>query len=508
MDDISPLFALEAEQLMLDGKTDEAIELCNAGLLDYPDYPAAYAVLAQAYLEFEDYEAAKDSIKSGLKFFPNNPKLNLLQDSIGKSEKNTPLYQKPPKKDISKLDDDIFELEDEHFDEQFEETPGFDSFFIAHKSDEDKVFEETTEKDEDEQLSEDDIAAMFDNNDEEEIPEETTEKDEDEQLSEDDIAAMFDNNDEEEIPEETTEKDEDEQLSEDDIAAMFDNNDDEEIPEGTTEDDNEEELSEDDIAAMFDNNDDEEIPKGTTKDDNEEELSEDDIAAMFDNKDDEEIPEGTTEDDTEEELSEDDNPNMLDQQEEDVEETIEEDIEEEIDEQLNEDDIRPLTDYNESNVDIEAVSENQSLTYIEEKSFDKEELRSSNINLIPGIAIKPLSISEESGRKDIFYDSLPDFPDFGYDEKHTSDKEISILKNLAKQIKDNSLNYEEDDQHIQQESDENLIISETMANIYYQQGLISKAIEVYHQLSDQEVDPTKKEEFAKKIDAIINDQNT
>jgi predicted Zn-dependent protease len=63
MDDISPLFALEAEQLMLDGKTDEAIELCNAGLLDYPDYPAAYAVLAQAYLEFEDYEAAKDSIK-------------------------------------------------------------------------------------------------------------------------------------------------------------------------------------------------------------------------------------------------------------------------------------------------------------------------------------------------------------------------------------------------------------------------------------------------------------
>jgi hypothetical protein len=108
-----------------------------------------------------------------LKFFPNNPKLNLLQDSIGKSEKNTPLYQKPPKKDISKLDDDIFELEDEHFDEQFEETPGFDSFFIAHKSDEDKVSEETTEKMTDEQLSEDDIAAMFDQQEDEDASQDT-----------------------------------------------------------------------------------------------------------------------------------------------------------------------------------------------------------------------------------------------------------------------------------------------------------------------------------------------
>ncbi len=59
MNDISPLFAVEAEQLLLAGFTREAIDLCRKGLEQYPDYPTALAVLARAY------EAAGDAGKAG-----------------------------------------------------------------------------------------------------------------------------------------------------------------------------------------------------------------------------------------------------------------------------------------------------------------------------------------------------------------------------------------------------------------------------------------------------------
>jgi len=49
MDEISPLFALEAEQLLLSGFAEEAIEVCNNGLAVYPDYPVAKVILARAY---------------------------------------------------------------------------------------------------------------------------------------------------------------------------------------------------------------------------------------------------------------------------------------------------------------------------------------------------------------------------------------------------------------------------------------------------------------------------
>jgi uncharacterized protein YukE len=51
---------------------------------------------------------------------------------------------------------------------------------------------------------------------------------------------------------------------------------------------------------------------------------------------------------------------------------------------------------------------------------------------------------------------LPDFPDFDYDEKLTSDKEISMLQKLAKQIKENSKTYEDHDQN---NSQQNLMIT-------------------------------------------------
>ena len=49
MDEITPLFAIEAEQLLLSGFLEEAIALCNKGLEAFPDYPTAKVILARAY---------------------------------------------------------------------------------------------------------------------------------------------------------------------------------------------------------------------------------------------------------------------------------------------------------------------------------------------------------------------------------------------------------------------------------------------------------------------------
>ncbi|MBS3998921.1 MAG: hypothetical protein KGZ71_00410 [Desulfobulbaceae bacterium] len=49
MDDINQLFAIEAEELISEGRIAEAISLCERGLEIYPDYAAAVAILAHAY---------------------------------------------------------------------------------------------------------------------------------------------------------------------------------------------------------------------------------------------------------------------------------------------------------------------------------------------------------------------------------------------------------------------------------------------------------------------------
>lgn len=63
MDEISVLFALEAEELINENKLDEAVKLCEAGLKIYPDYASAVAILAHAYLLRGDSEKAENIIE-------------------------------------------------------------------------------------------------------------------------------------------------------------------------------------------------------------------------------------------------------------------------------------------------------------------------------------------------------------------------------------------------------------------------------------------------------------
>ena len=46
---LSPLFAIDAQNLLNDGKIQEAIDLCEEGLKAFPNYAAGEGVLARAY---------------------------------------------------------------------------------------------------------------------------------------------------------------------------------------------------------------------------------------------------------------------------------------------------------------------------------------------------------------------------------------------------------------------------------------------------------------------------
>lgn len=69
---MSPLFALEAEELLLSGEIAKAIELCEKGLEVYPDYPAALAILAKALEMSGNSEKSQEKIRKARNFFQSN----------------------------------------------------------------------------------------------------------------------------------------------------------------------------------------------------------------------------------------------------------------------------------------------------------------------------------------------------------------------------------------------------------------------------------------------------
>lgn len=82
MPDISPLFAVEAEKLLSEGKTDDAIELCEKGILVYPKYPVALSILARAYRIKGEIHAAKEKLAIVEQFRPNYKAIEVIKTQI------------------------------------------------------------------------------------------------------------------------------------------------------------------------------------------------------------------------------------------------------------------------------------------------------------------------------------------------------------------------------------------------------------------------------------------
>ncbi len=82
MPDISPLFAVEAEKLLSEGKTDDAIELCEKGILVYPKYPVALGILAKAYRIKGEMDAANEKLAAVEQFRPNYKAIEITKNQI------------------------------------------------------------------------------------------------------------------------------------------------------------------------------------------------------------------------------------------------------------------------------------------------------------------------------------------------------------------------------------------------------------------------------------------
>lgn len=82
MSEISPLFAVEAEQLLFAGYIEDAVNLCEAGLKEYPNYPTAYSILSRALMQSGNSEKAKQIAGAAKKRFAGNIKLLSQFDNI------------------------------------------------------------------------------------------------------------------------------------------------------------------------------------------------------------------------------------------------------------------------------------------------------------------------------------------------------------------------------------------------------------------------------------------
>ncbi|MCO5251534.1 MAG: hypothetical protein M9949_08955 [Candidatus Kapabacteria bacterium] len=81
MEDINVLFAIEAEELLAEGRIDEAISLCERGLEVYPDYAAAVAILAHAYSLSGDSQRSQQVIeKFAVNIIQNKPSKNRTKE--------------------------------------------------------------------------------------------------------------------------------------------------------------------------------------------------------------------------------------------------------------------------------------------------------------------------------------------------------------------------------------------------------------------------------------------
>ncbi len=170
MPDISPLFAVEAEKLLSEGKTDDAIELCEKGILVYPKYPVALSILAKAYRIKGEMDAAKEKLAAIEQFRPNYKAVEITKSQIEDQNFTIEIKKSNPIENMSAID---------------EESADIDS--IIESEEILPVDNNNTE------IDPDDIDALFANDSEESTSEEATDTEEDNNfpIDPDDIDALF-----------------------------------------------------------------------------------------------------------------------------------------------------------------------------------------------------------------------------------------------------------------------------------------------------------------------------
>ncbi len=158
MPDISPLFAVEAEKLLSEGKTDDAIELCEKGILVYPKYPVALSILAKAYRIKGEIDTANEKLAAVEQFRPNYKAVETTKIQIAQPEFKIELSSEKTESHAEEnIDTTIFDASEEA---DIDEVDSLVEEVIPEEEIETpKVEEENTEDDFD--INPEDIDAIF-----------------------------------------------------------------------------------------------------------------------------------------------------------------------------------------------------------------------------------------------------------------------------------------------------------------------------------------------------------
>lgn len=93
MSNISPLFAVEAEELLKSGRAQEAIDLCNKGIEAFPNYSIAYGILARAHSAIGDTAVAESVLENAAQHFPRSKTIRKIVDLSHSGDINQILHE-------------------------------------------------------------------------------------------------------------------------------------------------------------------------------------------------------------------------------------------------------------------------------------------------------------------------------------------------------------------------------------------------------------------------------
>jgi len=93
MSNISPLFAVEAEELLNSGRAQEAIDLCKQGIEAFPNYTIAYGILARAHSAIGDSAVAESVLESAAQSFPRSKTIRKIVDLSHSGDINQILHE-------------------------------------------------------------------------------------------------------------------------------------------------------------------------------------------------------------------------------------------------------------------------------------------------------------------------------------------------------------------------------------------------------------------------------
>lgn len=474
---ISPLFAVEAEELLEDGKIQEAIDLCLEGLDAYPGYPTGEAVLAKAYKLIGDDEKANERIEKAVSRNPTLKSFNAVKNST-KEE----LIEQTKSRLKPKQTDSLESLSDESSNDSSDILPN-DEFDSSDLND----FSEEKDDGNEPILDEDNTQ---DSKDKEEIEESS--EDPNEALYDDDIDSL----ELRDFVDVEAEKIENKQESEDsenkiDLQPYIEELKDSEL---------------DDLESKLENS--EEVPNGIRSNDfdmNEIDELERDLNEINDDSSEEDEVEVESFKDLDEDLAVPDFTGFEDE----TENAEESDLLEERKENTTE--LENITEDLSKDEDIIQEIETDDDIEIELSAFDPK--------IIPGLESQVKLLSYESYDLNSFFNPkyLEPFENT-YTNKETlelpalnTEKDKNILEMSLKYIKDNKddelleivedIESDTDDDEIVptiiRETKKNNIYTPTLASIYEAQGAAKDAINIYQKLIEQ--DPENEKKYKKKI---------